>query len=162
MKKQKIILAIIIIATLIIIIVSFLCKQKNTTQTKTPNETGIVNESETLKNSEIIQEIYGFSATIKNINDKTLTLEGTIPMTNGGITKGMAKAIITEQTEIAKLKFPNETENKSEPILPQKTNIKLNELKIGDNINIVSIKNIYDNLKNGTPFSLDKIFIIEK
>jgi hypothetical protein len=132
------------------------------TENNTPNETNIVNENETLKNSEIIQEIYGFSATIKNIDDKTLTLEGTIPMTNGSVTKGTAKAIITEQTEISKLKFPNETENKSEPILPQKTDIKFNELKIGDNINIVSIKNIYDNLKNGTSFSLDKIFIIEK
>jgi hypothetical protein len=163
MKKQKLILAIIISITFFLIIASVLYEQKNQAQPSVPTETNIINdENLMLKNSEIIQEIYGFSAVIKNINNRTLTLEGTIPTTDGSITQGMAKAIITDQTEIAKLKFPNTTENKSEQILPQKINIKLNELKVGDNVNIVSIKNIYDSLKNNTSFLLDKIFIIEK
>lgn len=111
----------------------------------------------------IAEEIYGFTAEIKEIKDKTLTLEGWIPMANieEEPIKATVKALVTDETEIVKLKFPEITEGSEEPVYPEETEMSFDELKVGDKINIATIKNISDNIKNQTEFTVNDIFIVE-
>lgn len=98
---------------------------------------------------------------IKNIDDKILTLEGSIPAASEETIKGTVEASVTDQTKIVKLKFPAEIEDKTKPVFPEETALKLSDLKVGDNVNIVSATNISDSIKNGTQFPLTSIFIVE-
>lgn len=156
MGKTKIILAAVIIVIIAIIVVVIITKPGK------KNGTNDIGDNKSLKNVEIAQEIYGFSAVIKNIDDKILTLEGSIPAASGEPIKGTVEASVTDQTKIAKLKFPAEIKDKTKPVYPEETALKLSDLKVGDNVNIASATNISDNIKNGTQFPLTSIFIIEE
>jgi hypothetical protein len=151
-KTLIILLAIVIILVVAIVVVIVITKPgaQNTTN------------NNSLKNVDIVKEIYGFSATIKKIDDKTLTIEGSIPTISGPTIKTTIATLVTDQTKIVKLKFPTEIKDKTKPIYPEETILKLSDLKIGDNINVASTANVSDNIKNGTQFILTGIFIIEK
>lgn len=150
-KKILLIIAIVAIIAIVVVAIILLGKNKDNEPTKFDE-----------KNVEIAQEIYGFTAVIKNINDQVLTLEGSIPAVSGEPIKGTVKASVTDQTKIVRLKFPTEIEDKTKPVYPEEIVLKLSDLKVGDSINIASATNISDNIKNGTQFSLTSIFIIEK
>lgn len=150
-KKILLIIAIVAIIATVVVAIILLGKNKDNEPTKFGE-----------KNVEIAQEIYGFTAVIKNINDKVLTLEGSIPAASGEPIKGTVEALVTDQTKIVRLKFPTEIEDKTKPVYPEEIVLKLSDLKVGDSINIASATNISDNIKNGTQFSLSSIFIIEK
>jgi len=149
-KILLIIVAVLIIAIVAVVVITKSGKQNGTSDNKS------------LKNVEIAKEIYGFSAVIKKIDDKVLTLEGSIPVASGEPVKATVKALVTDQTKIASLKFPTEIKDKTKPVYPEETALKLSDLKVGDNINIASVINISDNIKNNTQFSLNSIFIIEQ
>lgn len=150
-KKILLIIVIVVIVAVVVVAIILLGKNKGTGPTRFD-----------LKNVEIAQEIYGFSAVIKNIDDKILTLEGSIPAASGEPIKGTVEASVTDQTKIAKLKFPAEIKDKTKPVYPEETALKLSDLKVGDNVNIASATNISDSIKNGTQFPLTSIFIIEE
>lgn len=156
MKKPLIVLLVIIIILVVAIVVA-VAVTKPSKQNGT-NGTG----DNTLKNVEIAKEIYGFSATIKKIDDKVLTLEASIPVVTGEPIKTTVTALVTDQTKIVKLKFPTEIEDKTKPVYPEETPLKLSDLTVGEVINVASATNISDNIKNGTQISLTSIFVIEK
>jgi hypothetical protein len=157
MGKAKIILIAVIIIVIAIVVVAIII-----TQPGKQNGTNNTGDNESLKNVEIAKEIYGFSAVIKNIDDKILTLEGSIPAASGEPVKGTVEALVTDQTKIVRLKFPTEIKDKTKPVYPEETVLKLSDLKVGDKVNIASATNISDNVKNGTQFPLTSIFIIEQ
>jgi len=111
----------------------------------------------------IAKEIYGFSAVIKEINDKTLVLEASIPL--AGVEKKVTKkitALVTDNTEIVKWKFPEKLpQEPGQRINAKKTPISFSDLKIGDKIEVAGFGNISENIKNGTKFDLKHIFIVE-
>ena len=162
MGKAKIILIAVIVIIIAIVVVAIVTKPGGKNGTNNNGTNNSSNNNNTLKNVEIAKEIYGFSATIQKINDKVLTLEGSIPVVAGDPTKVTITALVTDQTKIVKLKFPAEITDKTKPVYPQETPLKLSDLAVGENINVASATNVSDNLKNGTQFSLTSIFVVEK
>lgn len=117
----------------------------------------------------IADEIYGFSAEIKEIKGKTLVLEGWVPLANPEAEplKTTLTAVVTNETEISKLKFPKETVGEDgKPIQPKRTAMSFSELKVGDKIEIGTTGDIADDLResivNQTEFTLKFLFIIER
>lgn len=151
MGKIKITLLIIIIVVIVLVAAALIIKFGGL-------------GSKSLKNADIMKEIYGFSATIKKIDNNILTLEASIPLAD--MTQMPAsttlKITVDDQTQITKLKFPTEITDTTQPIYPKETQIQLSDLKLGDIINVSSAVNIYENLKNGTEFAITSIFITEK
>lgn len=113
---------------------------------------------------EIAEEIYGFSAEIKKIEGKTLTLDASISLADATKTPTTisVRALVNDATKIVKLKFPTEIKDETKPVYPEETPLKFNDLKVGDKIDVAAAANISDNIKNSTEFTLTNIFIIEK
>jgi len=156
MRKTKIILIAIIVVVIAVVVVAIVIKPIK------QNGTNNTSDNNSLKSAEIAKEFYGFSAVIKGIDDKTLTLEGSIPAASGEPVKRTVEALVTDQTKIAQLKFPTEIKDKTKPVIPEEIVLKLSDLKVGDSIDVASATNISDNIKNGTQFSLTNIFFIAK
>lgn len=152
--KAKLPLIIVIIVVVVLVVVAIVLG----TLKKEGEE-----ETTGLEKAAIAEEIYGFTAEIKEIKDKTLTLEGWITMANTEEEpiKALVKAVVTDDTKIAKLKFPEILEDSEEPVYPKETEMSFDELKKGDKINIATIENISENIKNQTEFIINDIFIIE-
>lgn len=151
-KIPLIIAATIVIIIIVIVLVVFLGAKK---------EEG---ESETEKPA-IAEEIYGFSAVIKEINNKTLTLEGWVHLadTETGAAKVTARGVVTDNTKIVKWEFPeNLPKEAGKRVSAKETPISFDTLKVGDKIDIGAFNNISENIKNNTEFNLKHIFIIEK
>lgn len=113
---------------------------------------------------EIAGEIYGLSGTIKEINDNAIILDASIPLTdeNAEPLNAMVKAVVTDNTKIVKLTFPEKIPaNPEEPVYPEETEMSFDELKAGDEIHIGTIENVSEKIKNGQEFELSDIFIIE-
>jgi len=153
MGKIKISLLIIIIVVIALIAVAVILMLSD--------QPGISDNK--IKDLDIAKEIYGFAGEIKKIEGKTLTLAALIPLTDFTIepAKTTIEITIDDQTRIARLKFPKNIQSGTKSIYPKETIIGLSDLKVGDNINISSKTNIYDNLKNGTDFVVNDIFITE-
>ena len=150
MGKIKLTLLIIIIVVIALVVAALIINP------------GILG-NKSLKNADIMKEIYGFSATIKKIDNNTLTLEASIPLADltQVPTSTTLKITVDDQTQITKLKFPTEITDTTKPIYPKETQIQLSDLEPGDVISVSSAVNIYENLKNGTEFTITGIFITE-
>lgn len=159
MKKAKIfILIIIIVAVITAVVLAIVIAPPKIGPGK--NQKGA---DETTK-VEIAEEIYGFSAEVKKIENETLFLDASIPLadaTKTPITISV-RALVNDATKIVKLKFPTEIKDKTKPVYPEETPLKFNDLKVGDKIDVAAATNISDNIKNSTEFTLTNIFIIEK
>ena len=157
MKKAKIVLVIIIIVIIVFAVLKFVLLPRKTTLNTNPTGGGAIN-------IEIAKEIYGFSAEIKAINGKTLTLDASIPLADTTKTpeKISVKAVVNDTTKIVKLKFPTEIKDKTKPVYPEETPLNFSDLKVGDKINVAVASNVSDNIKNGTEITLITIFIVEK
>lgn len=149
--KVPLIIVIVIVVALVVLVIIFGGKKQGEEPGPKPEELAIA------------EEIYGFSAEIKEIKDKTLTLEGWIAMANPEEKpiRALVKVLVTDQTKIVKLKFPERVEGSDEPIYPEETEMSFDELKVGDKIDIASIENISENIKNQTEFVINDVFIIE-
>lgn len=152
MGKIKISLLIIIVVVIILVIAAVILMLNGQ----------LINTG--LKNVEITEEIYSFPAEIKGIKDETITLLASIPLfdSSNPPVKATVKITIDDQTKIAKLIFPAEIKDKTKPIYPEEILLTLNDLKIGNIVDVSSKINVYDNLKNNTAFVAAEIFIIEK
>lgn len=156
--KAKLPLIIVIIVVIALVVVAIVIGTP-----KKEGEEGTQGEAvKSFKDIEIAKEIYGFSAEIKEINDKTLTLESYVPLADEKAepVKGIVKAKITDNTKIFKLIFPKETTKNTEPVQPQEIEMKFEDLKVGDKINIGATNNVSENIKNGTEFEINDIFYI--
>jgi hypothetical protein len=149
MNKTKLLLLIIILVLIALIVVVLVI---------TSTEKG---GNPSLRNIKIAEEIYGFSAIIKEINGNTLTVEGSIPRLDS--TREPVKATIdvtvNGNTKIVKLKFPA---NGEEGAVPKETTIQPEDLKTGDEIAVSSAMNISSKIKSDEKFSLINIFVVEK
>ena len=159
--KAKLPLIIVIVIVIILIAVDiFLGGDKNNGNN---GDNGKIND-QSLKDVEISSEIYGFSAEIKGIKDKTLTLEASILTTDESANpvKTTVRALVVDNTRIVKLSFPEEVPTDlDEPVYPEETELSFGELKVGDKIDVGAVNNVSENIKNGTEFELSHIFIIE-
>ncbi len=155
--KDKIPLIIILVIVVAIIVLAIVFGSKKEGEEGTP-ETGGLPEG-----VEIAEEIYGFSGEIKEIQDKTLLIEAKILMANPEeeAVETTVKAKVTDLTRIAKLKFPEIPEGSTEPVYPEETEMSFEELKVGDHVDISTIENISENIKNGTEFVVNDVFIVE-
>lgn len=151
-KLPLIIVIIVVIALVVVAIVIGMSKKEGEEGT----------QGEAFKDVEIAKEIYGFSAEIKEINDKALTLESYVPLADEKAepVKGIVKAKITDNTKIVKLVFPKQITEGTEAVQPEETEMKFEDLKVGDKINISATNNVSENIKNGTEFEIKDIFYI--
>jgi heme/copper-type cytochrome/quinol oxidase subunit 2 len=164
MTKERIplIIAIVIVmAALIILAIALItCKKEGGPETEGPATEGPVAEEVA-----IAEEIYGISGEIKEVYlDRILSVEANIlladPMKEP--IKQMVKIKVTDQTKILKLKFPEEIpEGSTEPIIPEETEISFDDLKVGDKIDIETINNISENIKNKTEIIASVINVVE-
>lgn len=155
-SKIPLIIAIILVVAVVVLVIIF-GPEKEGEEATTP-------EGPTIEQGvEIAEEIYGFSGEIKEIKDKTLFVEAWIPLADveAEPVKAMVKGVVTDQTEIVKLKFPEVEEDSEEPVFPEETEMSFDELKIGERIDIATIDNISENIKNNTEFNISDIFIVE-
>jgi hypothetical protein len=157
MAKSKIILLIIvvviIIAAVVLAVVLTGKKGPGGEEEKPLIEEGVV----------IATEIYGFSAQITGIKDKTLSLDASILLadaTQAPITVPI-KVSVTDETKITKLEFPKDIpEGSTEPIYPKETALSLNDLKVGDKIHAVAVENVSEKIKSGTEFPIKEILMV--
>lgn len=164
MTKERIPLVIaivIVMAALIILAIALVtCKKESGPETEGPATEGPVAEEVA-----IAEEIYGISGEIKEVYlDRILSVEANIlladPMKEP--IKQMVKIKVTDQTKILKLKFPEEIpEGSTEPIIPEETEISFDDLKVGDKIDIETINNISENIKNKTEIIASVINVVE-
>lgn len=161
MAKAKANIPLIIVIVLIVVVVVLaivLGGKKGGEEETAPGPEGPSSEE-----AKIAEEIYGFSGEIKEIQDKTLLIEAKVLMANPEEEpiKTMVKAKVTDTTRIAKLKFPEIPEGSTEPVYPEETEMSFEELKVGDQIDVSTIENISENIKNGTEFVVNDVFIVE-
>lgn len=154
LKPPLLITIIVVIVLVILAIILFPTKKKESQESTITS----------LKDVNIAKEIYGFSAEIKVIKDKTLTLDASIPLTDTTKTpeKISVKAVVNDATKIIKMKFPAEPAEKDKPVFPQETPLKFSDLKVGDKINIAFRENVSDKLKAGEQLTIKDLFIVEK
>ena len=160
--KKQIPLIIIIAVVVALMIVAIILGQleKGREKAETSLETPRLSAEE---KGRISTEIYGFSGEIKEIKDKTLLIEADILMANPAekSIKAMVKAKVTDRTRIAKLKYPKIPEGSTEPVYPKETKMSFEELKVGNQVDISTIKNISEDIKNGNEFVVNDVFIVE-
>lgn len=142
-KKPFIIAIIILIIVLIVWVIIIVLSEK---EIEPGTETPVIAE-----------EIYGLSGEIKEIGDKTLLVEANILLANPeeGPIKETLEIVVTDETKILKLEFPEKIPEDSTEIFPEETEINFDNLKIGDKIDIETIDNVSGKIK-------DKIEIIAK
>ncbi len=152
--KAKILLVVLIVILIVLITVAAILEiSKREKEEK---------EEKGLKEVEFAKRIYGFPAEIKEIQGKSLVLEGLIPLADAERepVKKIVKAIVTDQTKIVKLEFPEEIlADVSEPVYPKEMEIEFEELKIGEKVSISTIGNVSEKIKNGQEFEINKIFV---
>lgn len=154
MLKDKIplIIGIVLVIVLVVLIIIFGGIEKEGEKTSDLKDVGIA------------EQIYGFSAEIKEIKDRSLVLEAWIPMADveQNPIKATIKATVTDNTKIVQLKFPeNILEGSEEPVYPEETEMSFDDLKVGEKIDIGTADNISEKIKDGTEFEIKHIFIIE-
>jgi hypothetical protein len=112
----------------------------------------------------IAEEFYGLSAEIKEIEGKILLAEANILLADSTKEpiKKTIKIVVTDETKILKLKFPEEIpEDSLEPVFPETTEIEFEELKVGDRIDVETSDNISENVKNEIDIIAEIINILD-
>ena len=159
--KTNIPLIIVIVVIVIVIVLAIVLGSKKGVEEETTIPEGErVSEEELAK---ISNEIYGFAAVVREVKGKTLVLDAWIASADieEGPVKILIAGVVTDDTEIVKLEFPEIAEGSDEPVFPEETEMNFDELKPGDRIDIATIDNISENIKNQTEFNIDDIFIVE-
>jgi len=116
------------------------------------------------KLAEISDDIKGISGKIIAVGKDTITIEALIMMKDSTKPpiKNNVKVMSDANTVITKLTFPSPEEIMSgtEPIEPREETLKINELKIGDTVDIRAKENIYEYIKSGTQFVASEINVV--
>ena len=150
-----IIMVVVVVAVLMIIASS-----------KGPKTTDVVKfrPLEKSKLAEITNNIKGVSGKIIAVNKDTITVEVLLMMKDTTKTpiKHRVKVLADASTIITKLVFPSAEKlmGSKNPIIPKEETLKLNDLKIGETIDIRADKNIYDSLESGISFTASTINVI--
>lgn len=165
MTKERISLVIAIIIVMVALVVlavvfNIFEKEEGKPETGEPET-----EGPAVEEVAIAEEIYGISGEIKEVYlDRILSVEANILLADPikEPIKEMVRIKVTDQTKILKLKFPEEIpEGSTEPIIPEETEISFDDLKVGDKIDIETINNISENIKNKIEIIASVINIVE-
>ena len=150
MKKKTIFIILGILAIIIIALVILINNQQ-----KEP----------TFPESEAIAEkIQGLSGEIKNIGNKTLSVEAKIPLadTTKEPIKKVLKIVLADGVRITKFIFPEEIPAEiTEPLIVDEVEITFNDLQVGNKIDIGVPKNVSNDIKNGNDIVATHIFVIK-
>lgn len=153
MIKTKTFLVIVVIAVIVILIAWVIILGVGKKEEKSKPEAPAIAE-----------KIYNLSGEIKEIKGKTLVLESRVSLANlleEPITMTV-KVIINDNTKFFKLKFPKDIpEGSTEPITPEETKIRFDDLKVGNKIDVETIGNISENIKNKIKIPAKTINVIE-
>jgi hypothetical protein len=112
----------------------------------------------------ITEEIYGLSGEITEIDNNTLLIEANILLADllQEPIKKTVKVLVNNETSIFSLKFPeNIPEGSDQPIIPEEKEVRLSDLSIGDKIDIETISNVSENVKNKTEIVAKSINVIK-
>ncbi|MDP2934262.1 MAG: hypothetical protein Q8N59_00605 [bacterium] len=143
------IIAVLVVAVVVIIIIGTSKEPTTTpgTEIKPLEETQL---------AEITEDIKGISGKVIAIGKDTITVEALIMMkdTTQAPIKHNVKITADASTSITRLTFPSPEKimGSTDPIIPKEETLKLNELRIGDTVDVRADNNIYDSIKAGTPF----------
>lgn len=149
-----IIIILVIIVVALVIIFSGIKKEEEEAEESQPEKEEPI----------IAKEIYGLSGEIKETKAGALLVEAKILLADSGKEpiKEIIEIIISDETKIIKLKFPEEIpEGSIEPIFPEETEVGFDELKVGDKIDIKTAENVSENIKNKTEIEANVINIVE-
>lgn len=151
LSKKTLIIIVVVVVVLVVLITAFVVVFK-----KPKTEL----EPEAL---EIAEDIPGLAGVIKEIRDRTLLVEANILLTDleKKPIKQIVKMVVNDETKISKLEFPIEISAGSEPVSPKEIEISFNDLRIGDRINVLTVSNVSENIKNKTEFAVKAINVVE-
>ena len=136
--KFKILIGFLIIGVVVLLVFFFKIAQKETSLPKTLKEEP--------------REVYGVTGLIKEIKEGSIILE----ITNEWVTsldKETIEVLVGDKTTIEKIAF-------SEKGMLQEEKAGFEDLKEGEKVNVFSSQNIWQNLKNNTPFEAMGIVIL--
>jgi hypothetical protein len=149
--KPGILIAIVAVLVVAIVVVVI-------STSKGPEATAPTSQkSEPLTSIEVSEDMGGVSGTITAINKNIIAVEALVLLkdtTKQPITH-IVKVLVDENTEIIKTILPSTEEiiAKNGMVQPEKTAIKLSDLKVGDKIDVAADKFIAENIKNGDPIN---------
>ena len=106
--------------------------------------------------AEISENIRGISRKIIAVGKDTITVDALIMMKDPSKEpiKNNVKVTADKDTVITRLTFPSPEKmmGSTDPIVPKEETLNLNELKVGDTVDVRADSNIYESVKAGTPF----------
>ena len=147
-KKLSIIIVIILIVILAILAIIFVVPKEEGKEAEKEEE--VKEEVQPEEESVVIaEEIFGFSGEIKEITADVLLVEASILLADPEKEpiKEIVKIKVTDETKIFKLKFPEEIpEGSTEPIFPEEVEIGIDDLKVGDKIDIEIPDDVYEKI----------------
>jgi len=114
----------------------------------------------------IAKEIYGISGTIESIHQNALIVDALILLKDPSKTpiRQKVNVLVNNEVKILVLKFPDPEDipkGSTKPIYPPETEIKFNELKVGDKIDIQAKENISEKIKSNDSITASVINVIE-
>ena len=150
-KKTIIILMVLIVALVVFAIVFKIPKEKELEETN-----GIQENEPKIEEMDLASEIYAVSGEITEIKDKGLRIKALIPLALEEREPILVTISITinENTKMIKIKSP-------EGAMPEETDISLNDLEIGNIIDVGTNENISDKIKNNKEFTADYLYFSE-
>ncbi len=153
-----------VLITIIIILVIAVAAVIAVNLGKKPSTTSPATEIKPLeedKLAEISDDIKGISGKIIAVGKDTITVEALLMMKDSTKSpiKNNVKVAVDANTVITKLTFPSPQKimGSTEPIEPKEETLKINELKIGDTVDVRAKENIYEHIKAGTSFIASEI-----
>jgi len=162
MKSKYLLIIGVIVVIIVVAVIILLTGPKTEDSNVQENGNGISEDVVIPENIDIAKEIYGFSAEIKGIEGKTLTLESLIPLANEEEVpvKIMIKAVVTDNTTIIKYVFSKESsEDPDEAIDPEEIDLTFDDLKVGDKISAGTNENVFEKIKNQEEINMSYIFV---
>jgi len=160
MKSKYLLIIGVIVVIIVVAVIILLIGPK--TENSNVQENEISEDVVSPENIDIAEEIYGFSAEIKGIEGKTLTLESLIPLANEDEmpVKVMIKAVVDDNTTITKYVFSKESsEDPDKAIDPEEIDLVFDDLKVGDKISTGTNENVSEKIKNQEEINMSYIFV---
>lgn len=143
------IVAILVIAIIVVVVIT-------SNGPGTNNPITEIKPLEQEKLADIVDDIKGISGKVIAVGKNTITIEALIMMkdTTKPPIKNNVKVTADDKTVITRLTFPSPEKlmGSTDPIVPKEETLGINELKIGDMVDVRADSNIYESVKTGTPF----------
>lgn len=154
--KPGVLIAIVII--LAVAVVGIILIGSNKPKTSPATEIKPLEQSQI---ADITEEIKGISGKIVAVEKDTIVVEALIMMKDPSKPpiKHNIKVTADANTKITKTTFPSPEKimGSTKPVEPKEETLTINQLKVGDTVDIRTSENVYENIKAGTPFVAKEI-----